>query len=152
MSNDLLVETVKMGLDGMVLVTTGVAAVGTLLLAGKRPIGHSVGALIVYALIALAVASCASPPPTRPRETSQERCAALVEQSCGLFASCYALPLDACLAERAGCADVLGITQPEADRCSAAMEQASCAQPVPPVCVGIAEASPRSPQPETRDL
>lgn len=156
MTSETLIETVKLGLDGMVLITTALAAAGTLLVAGKRPVAHSVGALIIYALIALAVASCASSPPPRARpahETSQERCVALVEQSCGLYATCYALSLDACLTERSGCADVQGITQAEADRCATAMEQASCAQPVPSVCVGIAEAAPRqAPQPETRSL
>lgn len=151
------IETLKMGLDGVVLVVLGIAAAGTLLNASKRPASQSIAALIVYTVVFLAVASCASAPsptPSRPRlASSPERCVALVEQGCGLFAACYGSPLEACLTERAGCVGVQGITQQETDACAAALEQASCGQPIPAACVGIAEpAPPSSPQPKARTL
>ena len=154
MISDDMAATLKMGLDGMVLVILFLAVLTTLLGASRRPASVSIGALCIYAAIIIAVASCSSAP-TRPKHaTSLERCVALIEQGCGMFASCYGVPLETCLTERAGCVNVQGITQEEADVCAAAMEQAACGETLPSVCVGIAEPAPhvRSPQPESRDL
>lgn len=148
-----MAEMIKTWIDGAALVLMGLAMIGAAVNAKHHPLSRTITALVVYALIAVAIASCATSRDKPQPASSAERCVELVEQSCALVAECYQIPIDLCLAERSQCAGVEGITQNEADLCSKALSKTKCGDHVPPECQGIAEPPTRpAPQPETRTL
>jgi hypothetical protein len=148
-------EAVTLALDVAVLFILMLASIGALAVANKVPLSRTVVALVLYGLIAAAAVSCSAQ--QRPvRASTAERCLDLMKTTCDKFSACLGLDYPTCMAESAGCYDITGITQEEADVCQDAIVAAECVAKIPRECVGIAEplvrAPAKSPQPESRDL
>jgi hypothetical protein len=148
-----MVEMMKIGLDGLVLVMLFIAGISFAAEARFVPLKKSIAALFVLAVIAGAVLSCTGRQ-TPERSTSEERCVDLVVASCGKMSACFNIPPEACLQTVPQCAMLEGITQAEADICMEAITQSTCEVEVPRVCERIAEPKKlaTSPQPESREL
>lgn len=149
-------EKVMFAVDVVALVVMAIAALFVLMDAGKRPLGQTLVSLLLYACIVVAVLGCSTTPRETPaRESSQERCVDLVVVSCERVGACYGPDFEKeCLGTTSGCANVVGISQVEADICRHAIERAPCDRLVPDACLGIAEPKDAegSPQPTTRTL
>lgn len=141
-------EVMRTVIDGFALAILFLSAVGACVSTNR--LSMRLFSLGLYGLIALAVVSCAAPQ-SPVRETSAERCADMLDVYCAKASSCFGVSLSECRSYKADCAAVGGITQDEAEACTQAMVQSTCADSVPRACTGIAD-PPAENDPDRRTL
>lgn len=150
---DMLMEKMLFTVDVVSLALLILAAIIVIGQASKAPLSQTIIGLLMLGLVAVGVISCAPVRVSPERHTSQDRCVDLVVQSCLRVGQCYGSAFEEeCMTTTAGCHNVIGISQMEADLCAQAIERAPCDRLVPDVCLGIAEEAAPKTQQNTRDL